>query len=169
MGHYIFFRDSCWCLFFFFEWAILSCLFVCFVIFVQKWTFISNNVVTLEVRGFPCLMACWFLPLGVGEGYCSRLSLCWGSAWVVNLRFSQIFLSIFLDKDNHFLIFPVHACSVASFMFSLKPYGLQPDRLLCPWDAPGENTGVECHALLQEIFPTCISYVSCNGRWVSYQ
>ena len=27
-------------------------------------------------------------------------------------------------------------------------------RLLCPWDFPGKNTGVGCHALLQGIFPT---------------
>ena len=27
-------------------------------------------------------------------------------------------------------------------------------RLLCPWDSPGMNTGVCCHALLQGIFPT---------------
>ena len=27
-------------------------------------------------------------------------------------------------------------------------------RLLCPWDFPGNNTGVGCHFLLQEIFPT---------------
>ena len=27
-------------------------------------------------------------------------------------------------------------------------------RLLCPWDSPGKNTGVGCHALLQGIFPT---------------
>ena len=26
--------------------------------------------------------------------------------------------------------------------------------LLCPWDSPGKNTGVDCHALLQGIFPT---------------
>ena len=26
-------------------------------------------------------------------------------------------------------------------------------RLLCPWDSPGQNTGVGCHALLQGIFP----------------
>ena len=26
--------------------------------------------------------------------------------------------------------------------------------LLCPWDSPGKNTGVCCHALLQGIFPT---------------
>ena len=27
-------------------------------------------------------------------------------------------------------------------------------RLLYPWDSPGKNTGVCCHALLQWIFPT---------------
>ena len=27
-------------------------------------------------------------------------------------------------------------------------------RLLCPWDSPGRNTGVDCHFLLQRIFPT---------------
>jgi len=37
---------------------------------------------------------------------------------------------------------------------SFQPHGLQPARLLCPWDSPGENTRVGCHALLQRIFPT---------------
>ena len=47
------------------------------------------------------------------------------------------------------------ACQVASAMSkSLQPYGLYPTRLLCPWDSPGKNTGVGCHALLQGIFPT---------------
>ena len=36
----------------------------------------------------------------------------------------------------------------------LRPSGLQPARLLCPWDSSGKNTGVDCHALLQGIFPT---------------
>ena len=27
-------------------------------------------------------------------------------------------------------------------------------RLLCPWDFPGKNTGMGCHALLQGIFST---------------
>ena len=27
-------------------------------------------------------------------------------------------------------------------------------RLLCPWDSPGKNTGVGCHALFQGIFPS---------------
>ena len=34
------------------------------------------------------------------------------------------------------------------------PIGCSPPGLLCPWDSPGKNTGVGCHALLQGIFPT---------------
>ena len=37
---------------------------------------------------------------------------------------------------------------------SRRPHGLYPARLLCPWDSPGQNAGVGCHALLQGIFPT---------------
>ena len=37
---------------------------------------------------------------------------------------------------------------------SLRPRGLQPTRLLCPWNFPGKNTGVGCHFLLQGIFLT---------------
>ena len=36
----------------------------------------------------------------------------------------------------------------------LQCYGLYPTKLLCPWDYPGKNTGVGCHALLQGIFLT---------------
>ena len=32
--------------------------------------------------------------------------------------------------------------------------GLQPVRLLCPWDSPGKNIGVGSHFLLQGIFST---------------
>ena len=32
---------------------------------------------------------------------------------------------------------------------SSQPHGLQPTRLLCPWDFPGKSTGVGCHCLLQ--------------------
>ena len=34
------------------------------------------------------------------------------------------------------------------------PCGLQPARLLSPWDFPAEATEVGCHALFQGIFPT---------------
>ena len=36
----------------------------------------------------------------------------------------------------------------------LCPRGLEPTRLLCPWNLPGKYTGVDCHFLLQVIFPT---------------
>ena len=36
----------------------------------------------------------------------------------------------------------------------LRPYGLQPASLPCPWDFPGKNTGVGCQALLHRIFLT---------------
>ena len=43
-------------------------------------------------------------------------------------------------------------CSVMSG--SLRPFGLQPARLLCLWDSPGKNTGVGCYYyfLIQRIF-----------------
>ena len=49
---------------------------------------------------------------------------------------------------------------------SLPPSGLQPTRLLCPWDSPGKNNGVGYHFLLHGIFPTQGSnphllYLSC--------
>ena len=48
----------------------------------------------------------------------------------------------------------LHACYVTSVTSdSVRPYGLQPIRLLCPWDSPGKNIGVAGHTLLQGIFP----------------
>ena len=37
---------------------------------------------------------------------------------------------------------------------SLRPHGLQPTRLLCPWDFPGKSPGVGGHSLFQGIFLT---------------
>ena len=37
---------------------------------------------------------------------------------------------------------------------SLRPHGLQPIRLLRPWDFPGKSAGVDCHFHLQGIFLT---------------
>ena len=49
---------------------------------------------------------------------------------------------------------------------SLRRHGLQPTRLLCPWDFPCKNTGVGCYCLLplvvavfsiclKQLFPNC--------------
>ena len=36
---------------------------------------------------------------------------------------------------------------------SSRSHGLQPTRLLCPWDFPGKSTGVGCHCLLRSSHP----------------
>ena len=41
------------------------------------------------------------------------------------------------------------SCSVMSN--SSRPHGLQPTRLLCPWDFPGKSPGVGCHCLLHSV------------------
>ena len=41
------------------------------------------------------------------------------------------------------------SCSVV--FDSSRPHGLQPPRLLHPWDFPGKSTGVGCHCLLWPI------------------
>ena len=67
------------------------------------------------------------------------------------------FISNICFKEQAFLIsdFPIQpGCSRSVMSDSLRPLGLQPARLLHPWDSPGKNTGVGCHALLQGVFPT---------------
>ena len=48
----------------------------------------------------------------------------------------------------------MHACCRSAVCDPLRPHGLYPARLLCPWGFPGKSTGVGCHFLLQGIFPT---------------
>ena len=45
-------------------------------------------------------------------------------------------------------------CESLSCILLFATHGLQLARLLCPWNSPGKNTGVGCHALLQGIFLT---------------
>ena len=50
----------------------------------------------------------------------------------------------------------IHAFSVSCSVMSDSSgcFGLLSDRLFCPWDFPGKNTGVGCYFLLQGIFLT---------------
>jgi len=60
-----------------------------------------------------------------------------------------------MSQEILFVVSCMHGCQVASVVSeSLRPHGLLPTQLLCPWNSPGKNTGVGCHALLQGIFPT---------------
>ena len=54
---------------------------------------------------------------------------------------------------SYFCMPELWLCSVAqSCLTLLWLHGLQPTRLLCPWDFPGKNTGMGCHFLLQGVF-----------------
>ena len=68
-----------------------------------------------------------------------------------------------------------HGASVFSAAQScptLRPPGLWPTGLLCPWDSPGKNAGVGCRALFQGLLLTQASnprlLFPCLGRWVLY-
>ena len=52
---------------------------------------------------------------------------------------------------------------------TLRDSGLQPARLLCPWDSPGKNTGVGSHSLSRDSSHLRDRIrVSCIGRWILY-
>ena len=83
----------------------------------------------------------------------------WSDTLLVHTLTNLIFLWLsFLNMQNynnsHSYIIEC-SCLVASVMSdSLRPHGLKPTRLLCPWDFSGKNIGVGCHFLLQRIFLT---------------
>ena len=56
-----------------------------------------------------------------------------------------------------------------SHVFCLRPYGLQPTGLLCPWDSPGKHTGMGCigegNGSSQ---PRNWTLISCVGRQILY-
>ena len=73
----------------------------------------------------------------------------------------------FLLTDNCFTEFLLFSVKLSGKVFvvvqllsmsnSLRPHGLQPARLFCPWDFLGKNIGMEYHFLLQRIFLTQVS------------
>ena len=84
-----------------------------------------------------------------------------GPVWITQLAFHETSLLSFCipvlaSRISGLLALSnpgtVHACSVVSY--SLRAQGLQPSRLLCPWDIPCKITGVGCQFLLLGIFPT---------------
>ena len=73
----------------------------------------------------------------------------WWNSWLLNntdLNCMGPLLHGFFSKSNTAVV-----VELLSRVRLLWPHGLQPARLLCPWDFPGKNTGVGCHFLLQGI------------------
>ena len=114
----------------------------------------------------------------------SRLRRNMGLINAINLEellriFKQKNMTVLLQQDSFVLELGdsramVSALTSSLLLFSrsvtsnsLRPHGLQPTRLLCPWDSPGKNPRVGCHFLLQRILLTqgsklCLLH-SCKG------
>ena len=73
----------------------------------------------------------------------------------MHIGITRYILCHFSDSAQELKVLTCVKCQVTSAMAdSLRPHGLQPARLLCPWDSPGKNIRVGCHALLQGTFLT---------------
>ena len=59
----------------------------------------------------------------------------------VNIKFNKVFIGAL---SAQLLQWCLTLCD---------PMDCSPPRPLCPWDSPGKNTGVGCHALLQGDLP----------------
>ena len=85
----------------------------------------------------------------------SRVQLC-ATQWMAG---HQALLSLGFSRQEHWsgLPFPspMHESEKWKWSHSVvsdssRPHGLQPTRLLCPWDFAGKSTGVGCHCLLHD-------------------
>ena len=76
----------------------------------------------------------------------------WGIDLIFFLPNEQTALVTAIAKCHFYHIVRKWSRSVMSN--SLRPHGLQPIRLLHPWDSPGKSAGVDGHFPLQGIFPT---------------
>ena len=117
------------------------------------------------MRRLSCVATCGIFP---DQGsYPCRL-YCQAGSWLLNPRGRFL-----LSPDSHIIKPTLSKCTVQWFLVcahqhfqhilseshsvvsdSLRPPGLQPHKLLCPWNSPGKSAGVGCCFLLWVIFPT---------------
>ena len=58
-------------------------------------------------------------------------------------------VTFWLFKKLYFHKLAAASAKVLPSCLTLRPYGLSPARLLCPWGSLGKSTGMSCHSLLQ--------------------
>ena len=99
----------------------------------------------------PPFSTCWILLCGCSVAM-SCPTLCDPTRW------SLVGSSVHEISQARALEWTAISCSMVSSILllsrsvvsdSVRPHGLQPTRLLRPWDFPGKSTGVGCHCLLR--------------------
>jgi len=126
---------------------------------VKKTSYVSSSInwFTLQhTNTWTCVYTCIYMSIWIhmwecGEGYGNPLQCSclenpidgggWG-ATVHGVTNSQTRMNN-THTHTHTHTESEH-CSVVCN--SLRLHGLQPARLLCPWNSPGKNTGVGCHS-----------------------
>ena len=115
---------------------------------------IQNFSLNLEQRFFSIVMPNMLLLLLLSRF--SRIQLC-ATPWTAA---HQAPPSLGFSRQEHWSGFPfpspMHESEKWKWSRSVvsdssRPHGLQPTRLLCPWDSPGKSTGVGCHSKLIDI------------------
>ena len=72
-------------------------------------------------------------------------------SYSVESMFVHVYNPTLLEELSALIPTKINAAAAAKSLQSgptQRPHGLQPTRLLCPWDFPGKSTGVGCHCLL---------------------
>ena len=81
--------------------------------------------------------------------------------WVLPSSFRHVPLDsvllcvMFSPLEMIYSVMHSHGACVCALQpcLTLRPHGLWPARLLPPWGYPGQNTGMDCHALFQGNLP----------------
>ena len=59
-----------------------------------------------------------------------------------------------INQEFSVSIYTVHVCQATSVKSdSATLWTIEPTKLFCPWDSPGKDPGIGCHALFKVIFP----------------
>ena len=80
----------------------------------------------------------------------------WASGILPSTQGQAFLLTLFTEasKQRRQALPPQVMCEHSVESDPLRPRGLQPATLLCPWDSPGRNTRAGCHSLPWGIFLT---------------
>ena len=93
---------------------------------------------------------------------------CFSHVWLCatpEMAAHQAYPSLGFSRQEHWsglpLPSPMHESEKSKWSRSVvsnssRPHGLQPTRLLRPWDLPGKSTGVGCHCLLSLSLSLCM-------------
>ena len=122
-----------------------------------RWWWSKSFLAHLSVQSLSCV---WLLATpwtSLDKHLLSHFSCVWLCA-TPQMAAHQAPLSLGFSRQEHWsgLPFPSPMQESEKWKWSCWvvsdpqwPHGLQPSRLLRPWDFPGKSTGVDCHCLLR--------------------